>query len=265
MLKQKIVLFILLLTLPISAQAAPSHGIAMHGNPKYGAHFENLSYVSPTAPKGGTLNLAVLGSFDSLNTLIVRGTSAQGIRGYVYESLMGRAFDEPFSIYGLLAEQIETPADRSWVAFKLRKEGKFSDGKPVTVDDVIFSHETLRDQGRPNHRFYYSKVTLVEKISPDTIKFTFIKDGDREMPLIMGLMPILPKHVFEKQKFDKTSLAPPIGSGPYLVSKLDPGKIIRVNNSVACAFAHRILECTVVIHRSTHIKDSHNNEQENWE
>jgi len=223
---RKIALLIYVLLIPVSVQSAPAHGIAMHGNLKYGPDFENFAYVFPAAPKGGTLNLAVLGSFDSLNPLIVRGTSAEGIRDYVYESLMVRAHDEPFSLYGLLAEKIETPPERNWVAFTLRGEAQFSDGNPVTVQDIIFSHKTLRDKGRPNHRFYYSKVTKVEQLGHNTVRFWFKEDGDREMPLIMGLMPILPKHVFENKNFDQTSLDPPTGSGPYLVSNLDPGKTI---------------------------------------
>ena len=131
----------------------------MHGTPLHGADFTHFSYVNPTAPKGGQIILAVLGTFDSLNPLIIRGIAAPGLRGYVYESLMARAYDEPFSLYGLLAESIETPDDRSWVSFTLREEARFSDGKPVTVDDVIFSHALLRDKGRKNHRDYYAKVT----------------------------------------------------------------------------------------------------------
>ena len=201
----------------------PAHGIAMHGELKHGPDFKHFSYVNPDAPKGGRLNLSVLGSFDSLNPLIVRGTSGQNVRGYVYESLMSRAFDEAFSLYGLIAETVETPDDRRWVQFKLRSEAKFSDGKQITPEDVIFSQELLRNQGRPNHRFYYSKVIRSEIIGTDSVRFTFVDDGDREMPLIMGLMPILPKHVFASKKFDQTSLEPPVGSGPYIITNVDPG------------------------------------------
>ena len=209
-----------------TAVAEPAHGIAMHGAPRYAPDFEHLSYVNPEAPKGGRLVLSALGTFDSLNPLIVKGVAAGGLRGYVFESLMARAYDEPFSLYGLLAETIDTPADRSSVAFTLRAEARFSDGKPVTVDDVIFSHALLRDLGRPNHRFYYGKVAKVAKTGPRTVKFTFKPDGDREMPLIMGLMPVLPRHAFDRETFDRTSLAPPIGSGPYTVEKVDPGTSI---------------------------------------
>lgn len=207
----------------VAAQAAPAHGIAMHGSPRYAADFPHLDYVNPAAPKGGRIVLGTLGSFDNVNPLIVKGSPAAGVREYVLESLLGRAADEPFSLYGLLAESVETPPDRSWVAFTLRPQARFSDGRPVTVDDVIFTHALLRDHGRPNHRFYYSKVAAVERIGERTVRFTFKPDGDREMPLIMGLMPILPQHRISKDDFEKTTLEPMVGSGPYVVAAVDPG------------------------------------------
>lgn len=209
------------------AQAqTPQHGIAMHGTPKYPADFTRFDYVNDRAPLGGEIKLAAIGGFDSLNPMIVRGSSAAGIRWHVFESLMGRAYDEPFSLYGLLAETITTPDDRSWVEFTLRPEARFSDGQPVTVDDVIFTVETLRDQGRPNHKFYYGKVASMEKTGDRTVRLTFTDEGDREMPLIMGLMPILPKHVYEGQDFTRTGLTPMIGSGPYTIGNVDPGSSI---------------------------------------
>lgn len=209
-----------------AAQAEPSHGIAMHGEPAHPPGFSSLGYANPQAPKGGSVTFAQLGSFDSLNPFIVKGVAGAGMRDYVFESLMARAYDEPFSLYGLLAEQVETPDDRAWVAFTLRKEAQFSDGKPVTVDDVLFSHALLRDKGRPNHRTYYSKVSKAEKTGPRTVRFTFDADGDREMPLIMGLMPILPRHKFDAGTFDQTTLEPLVGSGPYQVASVNPGKQI---------------------------------------
>ncbi len=214
-----------------ASHARPSHGIAMHGAPVHAPGFTHFSYVNPDAPKGGTVTFAALGSFDSLNPLIIRGVSAAGLRGYVFESLMARAYDEPFSLYGLLAESIETPGDRSWVAFTLRKQARFSDGRPVTVEDVLFSYRLLRDKGRPNHRTYYSKITAAEKTGPRTVKFTFNAGGDREMPLIMGLMPILPRHFYSADTFEDTTLKPPLGSGPYRVAKVEAGKrIVYVRN-----------------------------------
>lgn len=203
--------------------AEPQHGIAMHGAPRHGPEFEHFSYANPHAPKGGDLKLAAIGSFDSLNPLIIKGVSAGGIRDYVFESLMARAYDEPFSLYGLLAETVETPEDRSWVEFRVREEARFSDGTPVTVDDVVFSLETLRDKGRPNHKYYYSKVAQIVRPDAQTVRFVFGPDGDREMPLIMGLMPIIPKHIYETRAFDETTLVPPIGSGPYVITEVEPG------------------------------------------
>jgi len=221
-----LIFFSVTAALPAMAQTAPMHGIAMHGKPLHEPGFNHFSYVNPVAPKGGRVNFAVLGSFDSLNPLVIRGVPAAGLRGYVYESLMARAYDEPFSLYGLLAETIETPDDRSWVIFHLRKEARFSDGQPVTADDVIFSYALLREKGRNNHRTYYSKVSKVEKLDALSVRFTFDAEGDKEMPLIMGLMPVLPRHVISPDSFEETTLEAPIGSGPYLVDKIDAPKSI---------------------------------------
>ena len=214
---------LLLGAFPAALHAEPQHGIAMHGEPKYPADFQHFSYANPNAPKGGQITLSVEGSFDSTNPLIIRGVAAAGIRAHVFESLMARALDEPFSLYGLIAESIETPDDRSWVAFRLNPKAAFSDGKPITIDDVVFSLETLRDHGRPNHRHYYSKVVSIERPDPQTVKFILTPDGDREMPLILGLMPILPRHFYAKETFEKTTLDLPLGSGPYVMDRLDPG------------------------------------------
>lgn len=203
--------------------AEPRHGIAMHGEPAYAADYTHFTYANPDAPKGGSLTLSVVGTFDSTNPLIIKGVPAAGVRAHVYESLMARALDEPFSLYGLIAETIDTPEDRSWVAFTLRPEARFSDGKPITVDDVIFSLETLREHGRPNHRTYYSKVTKIERPDERTVKFVLGPELDREMPLILGLMPILPKHILSGRDFEKTTLEAPVGSGPYVIAEVDPG------------------------------------------
>lgn len=206
----------------LDARAEPSHGIAMHGNPAQATGFSHLPYVNPDAPRGGNLSYGVVGSFDSLNPLIVRGKSAVGVRQWVYESLMARSFDEPFSLYGLIAETIETPEDRSWVEFRLRPEARFSDGSPVRVEDVIFSLETLRERGRPNHRLYYSKVADIERPGEGRVRF-LLEGGDREMPLILGLMPILSEAHFSSHDFDAASLVPPVGSGPYRISETNVG------------------------------------------
>lgn len=226
-LKAPIFLFILgFLLNPAGAWAEPHAGIAMHGDPGESADFSHFSYVNPQAPKGGEARFAVQGSFDSLNPLIVKGVSANGIRQYVYESLLARSYDEPFTLYGLIAETVETPPDRSWVEFTLNPNAKFSDGTPVNVEDVIFSHAVLRDRGRPNHRSYYKKVTSVEKTGERKVRFTFDGANDREMPLIMALMPVLPSHLFTPETFELTTLDPPVGSGPYIVEDVDPGKSI---------------------------------------
>ncbi len=214
------------LAAPVSLHAKPAHGIAMHGSPKYTAGFTLYAYTNPDAPKGGRVNYASSGSFDSLNPLIVKGVAAQKLRGFVFESLMSRAYDEPFSLYGLIAKSIETPENRAWVTFRLNPKAKFSDGTPVRVEDVIFSWETLRDQGRPNHRFYYSKVERVERPGPGMVKFVFKDSEDREMPLIMGLMPVLPEHRYKGGAFALSDLKIPLGSGPYRVRDVRPGTSI---------------------------------------
>ncbi len=214
------------LAIGAAASAAPKAGIAMHDEPKYAATFPHLNYVNADAPKGGAIRLAVLGSFDSLNPFIVRGAPVAGLRDYVFETLLARSYDEPFSLYGLIAETVETPDDRSWVSFQLRPEARFSDGTPITPEDVLFSWSLLKSKGRPNHRNYYSKVAKAEKIGERGVKFTFEGGGDREMPLIMGLMPVLPRHAITEETFDKTGFEKPLGSGPYTVEEVDRGASI---------------------------------------
>ncbi len=206
-----------------AARAAPEAGIAMHGRPKYAAALPHLNYVNPDAPKGGELRLAVLGSFDSLNPFIIKGEPAAGMREYVYDTLMARSYDEPFSLYGSIAESVDTPEDRSSVTFQIRPEARFADGAPVTPEDVLFSWSLLKGKGRPNHRTYYAKVAAAEKSGERGVKFTFAGGGDREMPLIMGLMPVLPRHAITPESFEKTSFDKPLASGPYTVAEVSPG------------------------------------------
>ena len=214
--------------------AEPLPSLAMHGTPKYAADFTHFDYANPNAPQGGTLRLGVVGSFDSLNPFIVRGQVPQGLglgnMALVYESLMARSWDEPFSLYGLIAQSVEVPPDRSSIIFTLRPEAHWQDGQPITADDVLFSFTTLRDQGRPNHRTYYKKVEKAEKLGDRRVKFTFKRNADgavdREMPLIMGLMPILPQHDWQNRAFNQTTLRVPIGSGPYKIAKVDVGRSI---------------------------------------
>ena len=209
-----------------SARSEPVHGIAMHGTPAYPADFKHFSYANPDAPKGGTVTYAAMGTFNSTNPMIVKGIAAAGLRAHVFESLMARALDENFSLYGLIAESIETPDDRSWVEFQIRPEAKFSDGAPIRAADVVFSLETLRDHGRPNHRSFYKKVMRIETPDEQTVRFVLSQPADREMPLILGLMPILPKHHYNKESFEQTTLKPPLGSGPYVVDEITAGKAI---------------------------------------
>lgn len=213
---------------PQLAYAEPSHGIAMIGEPALPPSFDHLPYADPDAPKGGKITYGVVGTFDSLNPMIVQGglTSARGLSSdpllgnLVFESLLMRSADEPFTLYGFIAETVETPPDRSWVEFTINPNAKFSDGQPVTVDDVIFSLELLRDKGRPNYRSYYSKVERIERIGDRGVRFHIGNADDRELPLILGLMPVLPKHAVNPDTFDKSTLKTPVGTGPYLVAEV---------------------------------------------
>ena len=208
-----------------SVWAAPKHGIAMHGDPTLAADFKALPYANPEAPQGGILKQAMVGTFDSLNPFIVKGNTATGARTYVFESLMGRNWAEAFSLYGLLAESIDVSDDRQTFTFKIRPEAKFSDGTPLTAADVQFSMETLRDHGRPNYKNNYSKISKVEIVDDRTITFHQEK-GDQELPLIMGLMPILPKAAWEGKDFEASSLNAILGSGPYVYGDVKPGESI---------------------------------------
>jgi peptide/nickel transport system substrate-binding protein len=212
--------------LPAPAQAEGTYAIAMHGAPALPDGFAALPYANPDAPKGGRIVEGVLGTFDSLNPFIVQGDALQPIRGYVVESLMARSYDEPFTLYGLLARTVETDDARSYVTFSLDPAAHFSDGSPVTADDVVFSWQLLRDHGRPNHRTYYSKVAKAEILDPRTVRFDFADLSDRELPLILGLMPVLPKHAIDVSTFENSTLHKPIGSGPYVVATVDAGKSV---------------------------------------
>jgi peptide/nickel transport system substrate-binding protein len=217
-------LILAFLLLDPAVAAEPVHGIAMHGAPKHSAGFKHFPYVDPSAPKGGRLVLGALGTFDSLNPFIIKGVTPGNMREYVYESLMTRGADEAFTLYGLIAESIDVPEDRSSITFHLRGEARFSDGAPITPEDVLFSHAVLKEKGWPYHRSHYSKVTRAEKAGPLSVRFTFEAAGDREIPLILALMPILPRHLLDAETFERTTLEPPVGSGPYVVAKVDAGR-----------------------------------------
>ncbi len=215
-----------LVALTAAAAAGPAHAIAMHGEPALPDGFSALPYVNADAPKGGRLVEGVLGTFDSLNPLIVQGLPLQPIRVYVIESLLARSYDEPFTLYGLLAQSVDTDDARTFVTFTLNPAARFSDGEPVTAEDVVFSWQLLRDHGRPNYRTYYAKVAKAEALDARTVRFDFADGSDRELPLILGLMPILAKHAVNAATFENSSLAPPLGSGPYMVSAVDAGKSV---------------------------------------
>jgi microcin C transport system substrate-binding protein len=195
----------------------------MHGEPKYGPGFRHFDYVNADAPKGGELRLAAEGSFDNLNPFIPRGTAAAGASA-MFETLLVGSADEPFTEYGLLAETIEVPKDRSWALFTLRREARWHDGRPVTAEDVIFSLETLRKHGHPFYRFYYQAIARVEKAGEREVRFSFAAGDNREMPLIAGQLPILPRHYWEGRDFSRTTLEPPLGSGPYRIAGFETGR-----------------------------------------
>jgi peptide/nickel transport system substrate-binding protein len=208
------------------AAASARHGIAMHGEPAWPETFSHPTYANPEAPKGGELVQAVLGTFDNLNPLIVKGLPAANIRNYVVESLLARGYDEPFTLYGLLADSVTTDAARSFVTFTINPAARFSDGKKVTSDDVVFSWKLLRDHGRPNFQTYYTKVVNVEAIDERMVRFNLAGSGDRELPLILGLMPVLAKHATKIDTFENTTFHPLLGSGPYVVSAVKPGESV---------------------------------------
>ncbi len=208
------------------ALAEPQHGIAMYGDPALPPDFEHLPYANPDAPTGGALITANVGSFDSLNPFIVKGSVHWQLRFLMGESLMARSLDEPFSLYGLLAESIETAEDRSWVEFTLRPEARFSDGSPVTVEDVIWSYETLGTQGHGRYRGFYEKVESIEQTGERSVRFTFNTE-DRELALLAGLRPILQKAQWEGVDFAESGLdVVPIVSSPYVITDFEAGRHI---------------------------------------
>ncbi|WP_040610967.1 extracellular solute-binding protein [Oceaniovalibus guishaninsula] len=208
------------------ASAQPRHGIAMYGDPALPPDFTALPYANPDAPKGGRIVQGEVGSFDSLNPFILKGNPPWQMQFLVYESLMGRNYDEPFTLYGLLAESVETAPDRSWVEFTLRPEATFSDGTPVTVDDVLWSFETLGTEGHPRFHGAWQKVASAERTGERTVRFTF-NERDDELPLIMGLRPILKKAQWDGKDFSASGLnTVPVGSGPYVIGDYEAGRYV---------------------------------------
>ena len=228
-----LVLSLLVVAMPLADQPNyKGHAISMYGDLKYGPDFKHFEYANPNAPRGGTIKMSAGGTYDCLNQFILKGVSAYGL-GLIYDSLTERSLDEPFSEYGLLAESIEVPPDRSWVLFTLRAGARWHDGKPITPEDVVFTFQTIQTKGHPFYRNYYADIKQVEKIGERQVKFTFAAEDNRELPLIVGQMAILPKHYWEDKNFEETTLEPPLGSGPYKIEAHDPGRSItyrRVEN-----------------------------------
>lgn len=215
------------------ALAAPVHGIAMHGAPALPPDYTHFSYVNPDVKKGGRVAYGVVGTFDNLNPFILKSmrTTARGMwdpefGNLVYESLMQRSRDEAFTMYGLLAETVEWDDDRTFIQFNLNPKARWADGKPVTPEDVIFSFELLRDKGRAPFSRRLENVRALEKAGEHGVRFTFTDKADRELPLLLALSPILPRHAIDVEAFDRTTLAFPLGSGPYRVKEVKPGEKI---------------------------------------
>ena len=225
--KYLLIVSLFFLFINTSSFAEKTHGIAMHGKPKYEESFTHLDYVNPNAPKGGAVKFGSYGSFDNLNRVAFKGSKAAGL-GYVNDTLMRRVWDEAFSLYGLIAEFVEMPEDRSSVTFYLNPKATFHDGSPITRDDVLFSLETFQTKGTPNQKKTYGKVISTELIGNNGIKMVFVNNEDKELPLIVaGFLPIIPKKYYEGIDVTKTFLDIPLGSGPYKIESLDPGRQIK--------------------------------------
>ena len=221
---------------PQIAVAEAVHGIAMQGEPALPANFDHLPYADPNAPKGGKISFGGQGTFDSLNPFIRKGAVPDGLWGRsafwpnnVWDSLMVRSWDEPFTLYGHIAEFVEVPEDRSWVEFTLNPLARFSDDKPVTSADVVFTFELLREKGLP--RSWYKKVDRVEEKPGGKVRFVFGEVWDREMPLLVALLPVFPKHATDPEVFGESGLEPPIGSGPYLIADVNAGSTVTLKRN----------------------------------
>lgn len=231
----RIIAILWVMLTPAYAQS-PTHAIAMHGKPLYPRDFKHFPYTNPDAEKGGILRRAEVGTFDNLNPFLITGKVTSGLQEALlltYDSLMTRGWDEPFTMYGLVAESVILPEKRNWIEFNLDKRARFHDGKPITTQDVAFSFETLKQYGRPNQRRVYKLVDNVTIKNSTSIRFTFKQGYDRETAFIIAGMPILPKHYWQDKDFSKTTLIPPVGSGPYKIVSIDPGRQVtfeRVKN-----------------------------------
>ncbi len=216
------------------AMAEPLHGSSMHGKPALPADFKNLPYVNPDVKKGGRVSYGVVGTFDSLNPFVLKGmrTTARGVwdpefGNLLYEPLMQRSHDEPFTLYGLLAETAEWDDERTYIQFNLNPKAHWQDGKPVTPEDVIFSFNLLKEKGRPPYDSRLNGVAKMEKVGERSVRFTFNDKANRETPLILASStPILPAHATDPKTFEQAGLGKVIGSGPYRIKTLRPGEQI---------------------------------------
>ncbi|HEY8963446.1 MAG TPA: extracellular solute-binding protein [Alphaproteobacteria bacterium] len=220
-----LIIAVLLCAAPAFAADKPVHAIAMHGQPKYDKNAKALDYVNIAAPKRGTLTQSVAGTFDTLNPYTLKGKAAVGL-DYVYDRLAARVWDEPFTLYGLIAEKMLVPEDRSSITFYLNPKAKFHDGTQINADDVEFTFETLKKFGKPNMRRVYQLVSKVTTPDARTVRFDLGPGYDRETVMILAMMPVLPKHIWEGRNFDETTLVNPVGSGPYRVRNVNPGRKI---------------------------------------
>jgi microcin C transport system substrate-binding protein len=216
---------VILLAVTVAAQAAATHGMSLFGDLKYGTDFKHFDYVNPDAPKGGTIRYSAIGTFDTLNPFVIKGIPAAGIGG-LFDTLAARSEDEPSSEYGLVAEKIELAPDKLSVLYTLRNEARFHDGTPMTPEDVVWTFETLRAKGQPMYRSYYGDVTKVENEGERGVRFSFKSADNRELPQIIGEMPVLSKSYWSGRDFATTTLDPPLGSGPYKIEAVDPGRSI---------------------------------------
>jgi microcin C transport system substrate-binding protein len=211
--------------LATAAPAAGNHGLSLFGDLKYGPDFKNFDYVNPNAPKGGTMRFSAIGTYDTLNPFVVKGIAASNV-GQIFDTLMLPSQDEPSSEYGLVAESVEVAPDKLSVLYTLRKEARFHDGSPMTPDDVVWTFETLRTKGHPSYRTYYGDVTKVEKEGERGVRFHFKSADNRELPQILGQMAVLSQKYWAGRDFEKTTLDPPLGSGPYKIEAIDAGRSI---------------------------------------
>lgn len=221
----KYFLFFLVVFFSPYSYAADNFGLAMHGAAKYTPEDAHLSYANPDAPKGGSITQGIIGTFDNLNPFSIKGKAAEGLNLY-YDRLMARVWDEPFTMYPLIAQSYDIADNRSWISFTLNPLAKFNDGSPITIDDIIFSFETLKISGRPNMRQVYKLVKRAEKTGERSVKFTFGEGANRETPMILAMMPVLSKKYWQGKTFDATTLDIPVSSGPYKIAIVDPGRSI---------------------------------------